>query len=378
MIFSMSLRASVFIIIVIIMRKLLQNKLPKKTFLALWLIAWIRLMVPYSWSSKWSIMNLVSLYTKHIRPAYMNAFGLTRKAAVTPVTIENYYELAVKSAKNSNTTVIPSMGEIIWTIGVVITAIYFIYKYIKALEVYREALPLDTQFFIKWREKHCLNRNYEIKESDQISSPLTYGFINPVILVPKSILITDMENMEYILLHEWNHIRRWDTLRKLILVITPCIHWFNPLVWIMFTLVNRDIELCCDEDVVRMIGEGNKKEYANLLVNMEKKRIKPNPLSLGFRSNYMKERIVSIMKIKKTSTSMILLAVILVIGATTVFATNGLTETPLAVEEANINSDSMNEKWDVFDVSTFDLCGRDYEEACSMLMELGLSFVIEE
>ena len=358
MIFNMSLQASIFIIVIIIMRKLLKNKVPKKTFLVLWLIAWVKLMIPYSWSSKWSIMNLVSLYQKSIKSAYINIIELIRKAAITPITIESDYEPIIKSVKKFN---------------------------IKALKVYREALPVNTQFFIQWKEKHYLDRNYRIKELERISSPLTYGFINPVILIPKSILAAEIENMEYILLHEWNHIRRWDTLKKWLLVMILCIHWFNPLVWVMFMLVNRDIELCCDEDLVCMIGENNKKKYANLLINMEEKRIKLNPLCLGFGNNYMKERIVSIMEIKKASTSMILLATILVIGATTVFATsglekpnNGLTKKPLVVGEVNSYNESMTEENYIVDISDYDLHGKTYEEADLILKELGLSFVIEK
>lgn len=330
MIFNMSLHASIFISILILMRKLLQNKLPTKTFLLLWLIAWIKLMIPYSLSSKWSIMNLISFYQKPIESVYLNALELIGKV------------------ETSNNTVI--LLEIVWCIGMMIIAIYFIYKYIKALKIYKEALPLDTQFFTQWKEKHYLNRNYIIKKSDQIPSPLTYGFISPVILIPRSIVTKNMESMECILLHEWNHIKRWDALKKLVLVMTLCVHWFNPLVWVMFMLVNRDIELCCDEDIIYMIGENKKKEYANLLINMEQKRIKLNPLYSGFGNNYMKERIVSIMKTKKASTSMILFATILVMVVTTIFATSGLekldselTKLPLVTEGLNIDNDSTKE-----------------------------------
>lgn len=144
MIYSMSLHASIFITIVIIMRKLLQNKLPKKTFLVLWLIAWVRLMIPYSLSSKWSIMNLIGSYHKPIKSVYVNALELIEKVPITFVTIENYYEPVIKSVKNSNSSVILFIWEIVWGIGMMITAIYFIYKYIKVLKVYREALTLNT------------------------------------------------------------------------------------------------------------------------------------------------------------------------------------------------------------------------------------------
>lgn len=385
MIFSMSLHSSMFITVLIIMRKLLQNKLPKKTFSVLWIITWMRLMIPYSWSSKWSIMNIVVSHHKNIKSVYMNALELIGRVTMTSVNIVSYSEPTIKRVKNSGITEILFTWKTIWGIGVIITLIYFSSKYINALKLYSEALPLDTEFFTQWKEKHYLYRSYIIKRSDQISSPLTYGFIKPVILIPKSILTIDLGNMEYILLHEWNHIRRWDTFKKWILVITLCIHWFNPLVWIMFTLASRDIELCCDEDLVRMIGESNKKKYANLLINMEEERMKLNPLCSEFGNNYMKERIVSLMKAKRSSTSMILVATILVMGVTTVFGTSGLeklnsdpTKMPLVSEEVNIENISTNEENNVINISIPNLYGRTYEEASSIIKDLNLSFLIEE
>jgi hypothetical protein len=100
-----------------------------------------------------------------------------------------------------------------------------------------------------------------------------------------------------------------------------CAHWFNPLVWVMYVLANRDIELSCDENVVRTLGEKTKSAYALTLIGLEEQRSGLSPLVSNFAKNAIEERIVSIMKIKKTSLVGILLAVVLVAGTTTAFAT---------------------------------------------------------
>ncbi len=91
----------------------------------------------------------------------------------------------------------------------------------------------------------------EIRQSDRIAALLTYGVLRPVVLIPKQTDWTDETRLKVILTHEFVHIRRFDTLTKLLLAAALCIHWFNPFVWVMYVLANRDIELSCDETVVR-------------------------------------------------------------------------------------------------------------------------------
>ena len=83
---------------------------------------------------------------------------------------------------------------------------------------------------------------------------------------------TDWENvsqLQYIFTHEYVHIRRFDTLTKLIAALALCIHWFNPFVWLMYILLNRDIELACDESIIRQLGEKSKGDYSRMLIRME-------------------------------------------------------------------------------------------------------------
>ena len=97
-------------------------------------------------------------------------------------------------------------------------------------------------------------------------------------------------------MHEYVHIQRWDALWKLLFALALCIHWFNPLVWLMFVLANRDLELTCDERVIRHFGAGTKQNYAHSLIRMAEQRSKFAPLYSGFSKHVAAERIESIMK----------------------------------------------------------------------------------
>jgi beta-lactamase regulating signal transducer with metallopeptidase domain len=114
---------------------------------------------------------------------------------------------------------------------------------------------------------------------DTIAVPLTYGIWRPVILLPKIISSKDEWRLKYILAHELVHIKRFDTLRKWLLAAALCIHWFNPLVWAMYVLANRDIELACDEAVVRAFGQTSRSQYALALIGMEEAKIGLAPLA---------------------------------------------------------------------------------------------------
>ena len=103
----------------------------------------------------------------------------------------------------------------------------------------------------------------------RISSPLTFGVLRPVILVPKKTDWTDETALRYVLEHEFVHIQRFDVLSKLLLIAAVCVHWFNPLVWVMYVLANRDLELSCDETVLRRFGGDIRAAYARVLIRME-------------------------------------------------------------------------------------------------------------
>ena len=121
-------------------------------------------------------------------------------------------------------------------------------------------------------------------------------------------------------------------------------HWFNPLVWVMYILANRDIELSCDEAVVRLFGETTKAAYARALISMEETKSGFAPLCNNFNKNAIEERITAIMKFKKASIFSLALALALVVGVTTAFATSAIATA--TDNTSNIPSELTNPAYD--------------------------------
>ena len=142
-------------------------------------------------------------------------------------------------------------------------------------------------------------------------------------------------------MHESVHIKYADNIWKLAAVFAVCIHWFNPLVWLMYVFINRDIEMACDEQVILRCGEDFRKEYAMVLLNLAEKQYKLSFFANGFGKNSIKERIVAIMKFKKTTTIGALGAAVILAGAVTVFTQNGIAQ---AFTEANSKGEIRTEQ----------------------------------
>ena len=155
------------------------------------------------------------------------------------------------------------------------------------------------------------------------------GIFRPVILLPKKMDWKNEKQLQYVLSHEYVHICRYDTVTKLVAALALCIHWFNPFVWVMYLLFNRDIELACDESVIRQLGEKSKSAYSLMLIDMEAAKSGLLPFCNSFSKNAIEERITAVMKTKKNSLFAICIAAVLIVGVTTAFATSaaGMGET---------------------------------------------------
>lgn len=324
-ILQMTLSASVLIVALLILRTLAIHKLPQKTFLILWGIALCRLLIPFSIPSPFSIYNLFDwlkgMFTgAGSNPAATPNPGAASYAAVAPA------GGAVPDMANpvfaEPSSVLLSAWTVIWLIGLAACAWFILVPHLRCRRDYKSALPADHETVQRWLREHPAKRAIQIRQSDKIASPLTYGIWKPVILLPKTMDWTNEQTLRYVLTHEYIHIKRLDILYKWLLAAALCIHWFNPLVWIMYILANRDIEISCDEAVVRTFGEQNKSAYALTLIELEERKAALIPLFSNFSKNAVEERIVAIMKIKKTTVLSLLAALAFIAGATLVFATS--------------------------------------------------------
>ncbi|MBB6215391.1 beta-lactamase regulating signal transducer with metallopeptidase domain [Anaerosolibacter carboniphilus] len=309
---QMSVSAGILILIIAGIRLFAMNRLPKTMFITLWGIALCRLIIPYSIPSKLSIYNAINRFSEEF----------ARKAGVANV--DNTRVLIYRSTGNMDVVYKSLQIEpimILWIAGTAFLALFFAASFYKSYREIRTALPIKGNTLIdKWLSEQKTNRSIRILVSDRITTPLTYGIIKPKIILPKSMDYKNEMQMRYILAHELIHIKRFDALWKLLLVMVLCFHWFNPMVWVLYILMNRDLEIACDEKVIKLFGEDTKSEYALSLIEMAERRTNFTPLYSSFSKNATEERIVSIMKFKKTSVFSLVLAFMLVAGATFVFA----------------------------------------------------------
>ena len=351
---QMSFLGTVIILLIVVLRAVLINRLPKKTFLILWWIALIRLLVPFSIKSVTSIYSLLQSIYSDINPV-----RTAQTTTFLPIH-GNMPEIAngLSEAMVQRTESI-SILSVIWLAGLLLCFGFFAVSYIKCYREFRFSLPVENDILEAWKEKHPLKRSLSIRQTETIAAPLSYGVIRPVILMPKNTEWKNIYQLRYVLEHEYVHIRRLDMLTKLIMIAAVCIHWFNPLVWVMYILFNRDLELSCDETVVRRFGMDIKSVYATALISMEEKKSGLTPLCNSFSKNAIEERIRAIMKIKKTSKFAVMISAVLVIGVTGGFATSASSlekntetaqengETTVALNEVNIREDETLSSSDV-------------------------------
>lgn len=290
---QMALWGSGLILCIMAVRLLALRHLPKTVFLILWEISALRLLLPVALVLPQSPLPLPEQTAQALPGAGFPApSGLLAE---------------------SGQTLLPWL----WGLGTVVSALWFLWAYGRSCRVLRAGLPFSHPAGADWLKAHPLLRTLTLRESDQIRSPLTYGIFRPVIVLPKAM---PTEALETVLAHEYVHVRRFDALAKLVFAGALCLHWWNPLVWGMYVLANRDMELSCDAAALRLLGGERRRDYAMTLLDLEERRQVKAPLCSYFSGNIMKERIESIMKFQKTSSAALAAAVLLILSTTAAFA----------------------------------------------------------
>lgn len=341
---EMSFSGMILILAIVIIRPIFINRLPKKTFWLLWNIVLLRLLVPFRIPFEFSVYSLLNK---------LRAPGTITKVPVAKFMPELDIEQTVTAGGmlNSVADLAVSGWGLLWGIGMILCMVFFIIAYMRCYREFQISLPVDSIFVKRWLKEHKRIRNISIRQSGSIQAPLTYGITRSVILLPKN---TDWENyqqLEYILQHEYTHICHFDTWIKMITVIALCIHWFNPLVWVMYVLFNRDIELVCDESVVRRLGEGRKASYARMLIDMEEIQSGFMPLCNNFSKHAMEERIISIMKTKKMTFGAIFAAVVIITSVVMMLTTSAMDNKEENVYAEFINGLAEEQPYAVIDIN---------------------------
>lgn len=313
---QMGVSGTVMILFTVGLRALFIRFLPKRTFAFMWYVAAARLLIPFSLPCSFSAYSLLTRMTVSEK--------IPERASMSPATILFVPDTAVTGGVPTITSAVSPFGmrTAIHLTGVLICFVFYTVTYVKCRMKFSESLPVDNEYVSRWLEEHSLFRRLSVRCSDRISSPLTYGIFRPVILLPSNYGKLDTDDLNFVLTHEYTHVRRFDALFKLVLTAAACVHWYNPLVWVMLMIANRDIEISCDETVLRVLGEREKQAYAITLIRMAERKSGLTPLSSGFGKTPISERIALIMKFRRTTAATVIAAFCLVIGTTAVFATS--------------------------------------------------------
>ncbi len=268
-ILSMSVSGAAVILLIILIRQTAFKWLNKRTLAALWLIAALKLLIPFNQCTN----------------ALVNA---NLDGSSYPVSVE---ERAVFS-NPINITLERGFVDIavyVWLFGAVFTASLAVFTHVINRRRYACSLPCGYDIS-ELKKAYGIKRRVRLRISDRTDAPFTYGVFAPVIILPKS--MTE-ENIKNVLCHELAHIKRYDVLFRALLTVCMAVHWFNPLVWVMLRLSAGDMELACDESAL-LRGKAVPADYALTLIGMEERR-SPVP-SLGFAGGSLEQRIKEIMR----------------------------------------------------------------------------------
>lgn len=344
---EISVYGGIMILAIAVIRAVLKSRLPKRAFVILWLAAILRLILPFELPFAGSVYTLAELCRRDEvteSPVFEDAVIQSGNGIV-----EYYFngyrqyprveESAEPSSEADSGIELPWKKLIYFTVATALAG-YFGISYIKNIRKFRSSLPLSGEDISRIAKNVEIPKGLRIRQSDEISAPLTYGVFRPVILLPKIILNgKDSESkqrlLDFALMHELTHIRRFDPAIKLLAVAVCCVHWFNPAVWLMAWLLNRDIELSCDEMVVSAFGCDSRADYANALISLEEKR-SGVPFYTGFCRNAVQERITAIMKTKKISVISALAACLVVACTIGAFATSAADSSLKTVTEIDV------------------------------------------
>lgn len=309
-ILSLNLAGTMLISIVILIRFTMAKRIPRSMMKATWLIPLLRLLVPIEIPFYFNIQSIISRHSV-MKPIVSFVHTMQSTEMAVPVTGQ---QIAATSPTHS-------VWFYIWMIGMSIVVLVYAAVTIYSYREFCTSLPICSEYITEWLKMHCSIRKIYVRSYDRISTPLTYGMLHPVILLPSSFNLEDKQTLSYVLEHEYVHIRSYDVWYKLLFLVATCIYWFNPVVWLMLFFVNKDIELACDEKVIRHFGVGSEKMYASMLVRMEASRSNIIMYS-GFSRNAVKERIGAMVNRKRTSWCCVFLAVALVVSSIGLFATS--------------------------------------------------------
>ena len=297
---NMSLAAGMITVIVVVLRLILR-KLPKKFICLLWAIVAFRLLLPFSPSSELSAFNLINSPVNSGQIEYFRYSGHSEKPTVEFSATGSALDVASDPGRTFD-AYLPTVMKV-WLVGSAAMLFYALISYIRLKRSVRASISVRDN----------------IMACDEVSSPFILGIVRPVIYVPSAL---KGEALSCVIIHEAAHIRRRDHWWKPLGFLLLTVHWFNPTIWLAYVLLCRDIEMACDEKVIRDMNKEGRATYSQTLLDCSFKRRSVTACPLAFGEVGVKERVRSVLNYKKPAFWLVILAVVILTLLTVCFLTN--------------------------------------------------------
>ncbi len=305
----------IMILAVAVLRRVLKDKLVPEARLALWAVCLFRLLTPAAPESVLSLWGLLGRDVQDIPVSGPDVLAPVSGGTFAPA-VQMGTALAPVEGGNPWGTVLAA----VWVIVGAALAARFALSYLRTRRAVRCAIPLgrdDPRYA-------PLPKCARLREGSMDGAPLTFGAVRPTVVLTPGL---SGEKLVCVLAHEAVHAKRRDNLWHYVMAAALAVHWWNPAVWLMSRLLRRDIELACDRAAVKKLGAEKRAEYASALLAMAASGSGPAFCQM-FGRKAAEERILSVMKFKKTTIFGAVLTVLLVVGVTVAFASSPKTEMP--------------------------------------------------
>lgn len=295
--FNVTLSGTIIILAVLLVR-LVFRKVPKTILCILWGLVFLRLLLPMQIETSISLLpetpRLSAVDTSIIDEE--TVFGFQPSWEVENELDSDLPSFIPQQKLTPQDAVIDFVyiGALLWAAGCMGMLVYTLVTYIRLRLRLREAIRLEKNIF----------------ESGWIDSPFLFGFLFPRIYLPSHMR---EESRAVVIAHEQTHIRRGDNWFKMIAFVCLALHWYNPLVWLAYSLLCKDIEVACDETVIRNMDEKGRSNYSNALLGCEKNRRSLVGCPVAFGEVSVRKRILNVLNYKKPVVWVTVMALVAVI-----------------------------------------------------------------
>lgn len=300
---NMSITAG-WLVLAVVAFRFVFKKAPKALHVILWALVGVRLICPFSFESVLSLVPSTETVPQDIMysdaPTIHTGIPMMN-STINPIISES---LAPNVGDSVNPMqVIVAVASYVWIFGMIAMVLYTFFSYHSIHKKVREAIPIRENVWM------C----------DHVDTPFILGVFRPQIYLPSDM---SEEDVTYVLAHENAHLKRHDHWWKPLGFALLTVYWFNPLLWLAYVLLCRDIELACDEKVIRELGVENKKPYSEALINCSIPRKMISACPLAFGEVGVKARVKTVLNYKKPAFWIILLAVVACVIVAVCFLTN--------------------------------------------------------